>query len=118
MAETKGEREVDVQVAEKVFGWPYAGAYVTDGPLVSVGLGSKICPRYTADASADHEVHESACKWHFSLRRAYFVALDDLLQAKTGVITRIAWPEALQFYRVGDYSRAALKALEASHASR
>jgi hypothetical protein len=86
-----------------------------DKYVIKSPAGSYIL-NYSTDIAADYSVHQAACKFIFSKRLRYLNALDEIWQNRAhsqGLedYLKVSYPDILRFYEVGDYSRAALKAV-------
>ena len=132
--------ELDAAVAERVMGWlvvvsddgeDWYERQVTRWPcLIQHREGGQWLSRHdrvgmsghdenwspSSDSAADLSVHRAACRWAFSRRQAYFRAIDAVIQRRVhnlglGLENKVAWPDALAFYEVGDFSKAALLSL-------
>jgi len=76
---------------------------------------------YNTNIEPAWRVHQEACSWIFSKRRAYLQALNDIIQERcrddeppAPPCFEVAWPDALMLIEVGDFSLAALRAVGVS----
>jgi hypothetical protein len=125
-------REFDARVMVKVMGivWDEGKCRVCGWPFSDDHCHPNDCsmrpvpatraddpPHYSTDAAADLSVHRVACALDGLKKRRYFAALnailiglyadrDDLKSLHHGKIGN------MEFYRVGDYARAALRVVE------
>lgn len=93
-------REIDRAVAERVMRLPSG---VED-------------PLYSIDPAADYTVLVKVrTDWVFSKRQRFGEKLDEIFRTRTALTGGVeAYPDRLLRYEPGDYSRAALAALEAA----
>ena len=114
--------ELNARVAEKVMGWKpvqYPGGIYWDegeqGPIP----GGKFSPRFSGsfkpstDPAADYGVLKVAREWPVTRRQAFCKALLDIWHERRAEAGYPSLGGIL--YEPGDYSRAALKAVEAPH---
>lgn len=125
-------RETDALIAEKIMGWRKLGEKQQSmcqpkyweklkemfWAMLPPGSDNwNSVPNYSTDIADDFLVHKTACGWTFRKRAAYFRALDGILQRRAydkGLDEHLvaAYPDAFLLFEVGDFSRAALKAME------
>jgi hypothetical protein len=68
------------------------------------------CPRFSTDPTADYYVFTVAYGWPRGRKASFLVMLSELITQRSGPLS--SWAAGLEFYRVGDYSFAALATLE------
>lgn len=119
-------------VAEKLLGYQWDGnprgeqrlrgrkGYVAarkGGVYRMLGYPEWDIPRVNVSADADLEVHRVACgqqtRWLFSKRQRYYAFLTNILRRRANV--NVAWPDAMEYYQVGDYATAALATVLGEH---
>lgn len=100
-------RERDHRLAEKIMPWQGGN------PIPGYDGRWPWPPPFSTDAAADYVVLEHVRTWVYSRRAAFARALDEVLQSRSGLEcgVRLAYPDAMMRYRVGDYSLAALLSL-------
>lgn len=115
-------REMDALLAERLMGWHRVAIFKSgDGTKIRdvngyEGESSRLrsVPSYSTDIAADFLVLSHVRSvWDFESRSKFWDALATLLAPRTrGVPTDGQHISLLMYYEAGDYSRAALKAME------
>jgi hypothetical protein len=111
-------RELDIRIAEEVFHAKVWGRSENDGPeelWMTRHSPHQVLPDYSTSIAAAWQVHQHCCQQIFSKRRAYLMALGELLclkQDANGKEYNVAWPDAIMYLSPEIICLAALAAVE------